>query len=122
MSEKNKATAVAYYTTVAEKRVSDLEKYLHADVECIGPLGHPQGKQAVLEAIKNFISFFNTLAIRATFAADNQVMMVYDVTFPPPIGVMRTASLLTFQDGLIAKLELFFDARPIPPWAQNPTE
>jgi hypothetical protein len=39
-------------------------------------------------------------------------MLTYDMDFGEPIGVCRTAALLTFRDGLIARNELFFDARP----------
>ncbi len=31
---------------------------------------------------------------------------------PIRIGVCRTAELMTFKDGLISGIELFFDARP----------
>jgi len=39
-------------------------------------------------------------------------MLVYDLDFPAPVGKLPTAGLITFQDGLIAKIELFCDGRP----------
>lgn len=40
-------------------------------------------------------------------------MMVYDVTFPAPIGIVHTTALMTFKDDLIIDIELFFDARTL---------
>ena len=51
------------------------------------------------------------LKVNAKFGSEDQAMLTYDMEFPEPIGVTRTAVLMTFQDGLIARSELFFDAR-----------
>jgi hypothetical protein len=40
------------------------------------------------------------------------VMLAYDLDCPAPIGLFRGAVLLTFQEGLIMRYELFYDARP----------
>ncbi len=112
MSEKNIATALAYYQAMNNKDLSEIEKYLHSEVQLIGPLANLKGKEAVLNSIKHLITFFNKLTIRAQFGAEDQVMLAYDIDFPAPMGVSRAAVLLTFQDGLIIRYELFFDARP----------
>jgi hypothetical protein len=39
-------------------------------------------------------------------------MVNYEVDFGEPFGLCRSAALFTFEDNLIARLELFFDARP----------
>ena len=39
-------------------------------------------------------------------------MIVYDLDCDAPLGTIRGAALLTFQDGLIIGYELFYDARP----------
>lgn len=112
MSEKNITTAVAYYQAMNNKDLSAMEKYLHPEVRFIGPLADLTGKNAVLGAIKHLVSAFNKLTIRAQFGSGEQVMLAYDIDFPAPIGVSRAAVLFTFQDGLIIRYELFFDARP----------
>jgi ketosteroid isomerase-like protein len=112
MSEKNIATAVAYYQAMNKKDLAVMEKYLHPEVRLIGPLSDITGKDAVLGAVKYLLTAFNKLTIRAQFGAGEQVMLAYDIDFPVPIGVSRAAVLLTFQDGLILRYELFFDARP----------
>jgi ketosteroid isomerase-like protein len=112
MSEKNVATAVAYYEAMNNKDLSALGKYLHPEARLIGPLADITGKDAVLNSVKHLITLFNKLTIRAQFGAGDRVMLVYDIDFPAPIGVSRAAVFLTFQDGLIIRYELFFDARP----------
>ncbi len=112
MSEKNIAIAITYYQAMNNKDLSTLEKYLHPEVRLIGPLADIKGKDAVLNSVKHLIGFFNKLTIRAQFGAEDRVMLAYDIDFPAPIGVSRAAVLLTFQDGLIIRYELFFDARP----------
>lgn len=112
MSEKNLASAVAYYQAMNRKDLSVMEKYLHPEVHLIGPLANLKGKDAVLNAVKHLVAFFNKLTIRAQLGAGDQVMLAYDIDFPAPIGLSRAAALLTFQEGLIMHYELFFDARP----------
>lgn len=112
MSEKNIATALAYYQAMNNKNLSAVEKYLHPQVRLIGPLADITGKEAVLNSVKHLIVLFNTLTIRAQFGAEDRVMLAYDIDFPAPIGVSRAAVLLTFQEGLIVRYELFFDTRP----------
>ncbi len=102
--------AEAYYTSVGEKNIEALEKYLHADVQFIGPFEKMMGKQAVLEATKNFTAIIEAFKIRAKFSFDDQTMVVYNADFPEPIGSVRGASLMTFQKGLITKIELFYDS------------
>lgn len=112
MSEKNIASAVAYYQAMNKKDLSALEKYLHPNVQLKGPLADLTGKEAVLGAVKHLIAVINKLTIRAQFGSGDQVMIAYDIDFTSPIGISRAAALLTFQDNLIIRYELFFDARP----------
>ena len=113
MNQNNVAIAVAYYTAIGEKNVAGVEKLLHPDVQFIGPLDERTGKEAVLEAIKGFSAQLKTLKIRAKFESGEQAMIAYDVEFPEPIGKIRGAALMTIQEGLITKIELFYDASPI---------
>ena len=112
MSQNNVLIAEAYYNAVGEKNVALLEKYLHPDVQFIGPLAKMTGRENVLEATKKFTNLFTTLTVRSKFGLDDQTMIVYDLEVPPPIGFVSSASLMTFKDGLVIKIELFYDARP----------
>lgn len=108
--ENNLALAEAYYTAMGEKDLVSLEKCLHPDVEFIGPMSCVTGKENLLQTIKRFLSDFKSLTIRSKFATGNQAMLAYDIDFPEPIGITRSAALMTFKNGLIKKIELFFDA------------
>jgi hypothetical protein len=112
MSENNLSTANAYYQALAEKNIAEAEKHLHPDVQCIGPIVKVVGKESVVEANKKFVSLFKALKIRASFASQNQAMLVYDLECAAPLSVFSSAVLLTFRDSLIDRIELFYDARP----------
>lgn len=112
MNKNNEAIAEAYYTAMGEKNIAGTEKHLHPDVQFSSPLGKMMGKEAVLDAIKKFTTLFKTLTIRAKFGSENQATIIYDLECSEPIGKLSAAALMTFKDGLIVKIELFFDARP----------
>lgn len=112
MSEKNLASATAYYQALSNKDLAAVEKHLHPDVQLISPLAVVKGKDAVLNSLKHLLSAFNKLSVRDHFGTGDRVMLAYDIDFPAPIGLSRAAVLLTFKEGLIIRYELFFDARP----------
>lgn len=111
MSKDNVAIAEAYYIAMSKKNVAEMGKYIHSDVEFITPLVKSKGKEAFIEAAKRAVASFNTLTIRAKFGSGDQAMVAYEIDFPAPIGNCPAAALMTFQKGLIAKLELFYDGR-----------
>lgn len=101
-----------YYIAMGRKDSTAVEKYLHPDVQFTGPVVSTKGKEAVLGAVKKFMSFFKALTIRAKFGSKDQAMIVYDVEFPSPIGNVASVAYLTFNEkNLITNIELFFDAR-----------
>lgn len=111
MTENTLAAAEAYYKDMANKNLEGMAQCLHPHVRFLGPLADITGKEAVLEGAKGVLSFFQNLTIRTKFASNNQAMFVYDLDCSLPIGLLRVASLLTFEDNLIARIELFYDAR-----------
>ncbi len=111
MVEKNIVAAQAYYQAINNKDVAAAEKYLHADVVVTSPLDNLVGKEAVLKALNFFIPYVKNLTVRTACGGDNQVMLAVDVEYHEPIGMLKTAALMTFQDGLIVRNEIFFDAR-----------
>lgn len=106
-----KAIGVAYYTALGEKNIAKVKEYLHPDIQFTDPQEKVIGREAVLEAAKGFTSIFETLSIRATFGAEDQAMIVYEVEIPGLPQKLKAASLLNFQEGLISKIELFYDSK-----------
>jgi ketosteroid isomerase-like protein len=112
MTEKNVASAVAYYKAMADKDLTSMARHLHPDVRLITPMEELTGKEAVLEAAKRLLPLINSIKVHATFGSEDKAMLTYDMDFPAPVGVCRAAALMTFRDGLIMRNEIFFDARP----------
>lgn len=112
MTDENALIAEAYYQAMGRKDISELEQYLHPDIQFIAPLAKAKGKEAFLEAVKQFVAFFHTLTIHAKFGNEDKAVIVYDLDCPMPVGVLRAAALMGFKDGLISSIQLFYDARP----------
>lgn len=111
MKTDTKAIGVAYYTALGEKNIEKVSKYLHPDIQFIDPQETVFGKESVLDAAKGFTGIFKTLSIRAPFGSENQAMIVYEVEIPGFSKKLQVASLLSFQDGLILTIELFYDSK-----------
>ncbi len=111
MMTDTKAIGVAYYTALGEKNIEEVKKYLHPDIQFTDPQEKVIGREAVLKAAKGFTGIFKTLTIRAKFGSENQAMIVYDVEIPGLAKKLHAASLLSFQEGLISKIELFYDSK-----------
>lgn len=105
------AIAVAYYTALGNKNIEEVKKYLHPDIQFTDPQEQVSGKDTVLKAAQGFMGIFKTLTIRAKFGSEDQAMIVYDVEIPNFAKTLRAASLLSFREGLISKIELIYDTR-----------
>ncbi len=79
MSEKILDSALAYYKSMSEKNIPELEQYLHPDVQVISPLATVTGIPSVLEASKGFVQIFKSLTVQAQFSSNNQVMLLLDL-------------------------------------------
>jgi SnoaL-like domain len=109
MEKDNVIRAEEYYTLVGEKNAEGIKNYLDSNVEFKGPLATLKGREAVITATNNFMNMFKSLKIRAKFGAGHQAMLVYDIDIPGIAKDFPGASLLSFREGLIVKIELFYD-------------
>lgn len=101
-----------YYNAMLAKDFDKMAGYLDDNVQFIGPLAEMQGKEQIVTAAKNFGGILQDIQIRSRFASHDQIMFAYDMVVPAPIGKFRAAVLMEFTDGLISKIELFYDATP----------
>lgn len=90
-----------------------MKKYPHPDIQFTDAHEKVTGREAVLKVAKGFTGIFKTLTIRAKFGSEDQAMIVYDVEIPGFSKNLHAASLLSFQEGLISKIELFYDSRSL---------
>jgi hypothetical protein len=107
----NAATlAEEYYRLVGKKDLEGVKQYLHPEIELSSPLGNLKGKEAFIKATSTYMNTFESLKIRTKFGSQDQAMIVYDVDIPGIVKGLPTAVLLSIRDGLIARIELFYDA------------
>lgn len=112
MSQTTTSLAKAYYTAYHNKDLEAVKSLLHPDVQFVSPMAQLKGKEAVFTSVQRFLSVFTSLSVREVFGSQDQAMVVYDTEFPGPVGMFPAAALMTFKEGLVTRLELFFDARP----------
>lgn len=106
-----KAIGEAYYTALGKKNIEAVKEYLHPNIQFTDPQETVKGREAVLQAAKGFMGIFKTLIIRAKFGSEDQAMIIYDVEIPGFSKKLHAASLLSFEKGLISKIELFYDSK-----------
>ncbi len=102
----------AYLKAWDNKDLEGIAKHLHPEVHFIGPMAQMTGQEAVLQSAKRMFGLLKAVKVRSKFASGDQAIFTYDFICADPIGVCRTAEHMTFKDGLISGIELFFDARP----------
>lgn len=102
---------VVYYKALGEKNMGEVKKYLHPNISFTDPQGEVIGREAVLNAANGFTKIFKTLTIFAEFGSDDQAIILYELEIEGLSKVLRAASLLSFQEGLISKIELIYDTR-----------
>ncbi len=113
MSQTNLNTALAYYQAINDKNLEAVAQYLHPEITLLSPLGEVIGKDATLQAAKGFSSMLKKITIRAQFVGQDQIMLAFDIDFLESIGIIRSAVLMSFRDGLISRNEMFYDPRAI---------
>lgn len=113
MEQNCMTLAERYYTFVGEKNAEEVKKFLDQDVEFYGPMATLKGKDKVFAATSNFMNAISSLRIRAKFGNEDQAMLVYDVDMPGIITNFPGASLLRFHNGLIVRIELFYDSKRV---------
>ncbi len=111
-NEQNLQVAESYYSAMLAKDFDTMSSYLHDEVRFIGPLAEMQGKETVVIAAKNLSQILDKIKIRSKFANGNQIMLAYDFLFPTLNLNLRSAVLMDFKNGQIAKIELFYDGSP----------
>jgi hypothetical protein len=113
MMTDTKATGAAYYRALGEKNIEKVKEYLHPHIQFTDPQETVIGIESVLKAAKGFSGIFKTLTILTEFGSKDQAMIVYEVEIPGLTKKLRAASLLSFQEGLISKIELFYDTKSL---------
>jgi hypothetical protein len=102
----------AYLSAWKHKDAEAMGRCVHAGVSFKGPMSESQGRDAFVEGSKRMFPLLREHRLRSILASSDRAMFTYDFVCAEPIGVCRSAEVVTFKDGLIGSVEIFFDARP----------
>jgi len=94
------------------KNADAIAACVHPDVHFTGPMTELRGRDAFVEGARKMFPLLQEYRVRAVLTNGNQAVCVYDFVCREPVGVSRTAELITLKDGRVASSEIFFDARP----------
>src|SRR5713226_27795 len=112
MTKEHLTTGEAYLKAWNNQALEEIKKYLYPEVHFIGPMTETTGNEKVLQSAKRTFGMLKALEVRSRFVSGDQAIFTYDFVCTAPIGVCRTAELMTFKDDMISRIGLFFDARP----------
>jgi hypothetical protein len=104
--------AQEYLAAWKRKDADAIARLVHPDVRLKSPIAGLSGREPFLMMCRKIFPMLEGVIVRAAFSSETQAMLVYDFVLKEPIGVTRTANLMTFEGDLIRSVELFFDARP----------
>lgn len=101
-----------YLAAWKRKDIKAIERLVDPMIHMKSPITEVTGRDQFLQTCEKIFASLKDVKIHARFGAENEAIFVYDFSFNPPIGVVRTANLMTLEGGKIISLELLFDARP----------
>jgi len=101
-----------YLAAWQRKDADAIAAHVHTHVHFKGPMTELQGREPFIAACKRMFPMLKEYRVRSVAATEDRAIFVYDFVCVEPIGLCRTAELITVKDGLIRDVELFFDARP----------
>ncbi len=106
----NVAIAKAYYQSMDEKNLLGIEPYIDAQIDFITSMATIKGKEQFMEAVKSFQTQIHSIIVQTAYESHNKVLVIYNVDlFNEPGALLHGASLMTFQNRLITKIEIFWD-------------
>lgn len=101
-----------YLAAWKAKDIEGIARHIHPDIHFTSPMAETDGRETFLASSGRMFAILKDLVVRSRFASQEQAIYTYDFICSDPIGTCRTAELMTFQEGKIKSVELFFDARP----------
>ena len=104
--------AQAYLEAWQKRDAEGIAKQVHPEVQFVGPIAQTKGKEAYISGATRMFPLLKEIKVHTKFFDEDKALFTYDFVCVDPIGACRTAELITIKDGLVARVELFFDARP----------
>jgi hypothetical protein len=108
-----------YLSRWQAKDLSGIASWLHQDIHFIGAMTETKGKADFLKSVEMTLPLVQDIKIRHAFHNQTSALFIYDFNCVVPLGRNRVAEMMTFANGKIIALELFFDARPFEKFFQG---
>lgn len=107
-----KTTVQTYLRGWKQRDPAAIAGILSDDVTFKGPMARTQGREAFMAAVAGMLPMVKDIDPRGLYFDGERAVAVYDVVCAEPIGICRTAELLTVEGDKLVASEVFFDARP----------
>jgi predicted ester cyclase len=107
-----RSAALAYLNAWKNKDEKAIAARLHPKVRFAGPLSAHEGREAVLASFRALFPMLQTVTLHHLLVDGEQAVAAYDFVCTAPVGLVRMAELMLFEEGLIRSIEMYFDARP----------
>jgi limonene-1,2-epoxide hydrolase len=104
-----------YFTALKQKDFAAMRPLLHDDVSFRGALGTTEGVEDYISGLQGMMATMTGMERRVIFAEGEDVCQVYDLILAAPAVTLPIAQWLKVRDGRIARLQVFFDPRPLFP-------
>ena len=104
-----KGIAEDYYKALGKKDIHLVKTFLHPEIVFSDPQESVSGKDNVLDAAERFSHIFTSMDVRSVFEKEDEAAVIYNVNISGLKNPLKAVSHLSFKDGLISKIELFYD-------------
>jgi hypothetical protein len=102
----------AYIRALSEKNLEKIEGYVDPALRFKSPVMESSTAKNFLKAVQRLLANMKSMRVKSKFSSENRAIFTYEMDFGPPIGIVRSANLMTIEGDKIKEMELFFDARP----------
>ncbi len=110
-----KSLAARYIEAVGLKEYAAVEAILSPRVSFNGPFMKIDSAPAFIAGLKRMAPIWEGNEVRTVLGDAEQVCVFYNFVTNTQAGAVPCIELLTFEDGRIAKVELFFDRAQFAP-------
>jgi ketosteroid isomerase-like protein len=112
MKKEPKALARDYLDAVGNKEFNKLDELLAPDLKFSGPSMTRSTAQDFIAALKRLGAIHVRNDVKRVFADGDEVCLIYDFVTDTPAGALPTIEWLTFSEGRIRSINLYYDRVP----------
>jgi hypothetical protein len=102
----------AYLNALGKRDITKITSLVDEAIWLKMPMAEVFNQNDFIMAVRRMLANLRELHILSKFSSGNQAMFLYEITFNDPVGVVKTASVMTMEGDKIKEMEVIFDARP----------